>query len=394
MSQTCEIHEDMKKLLFVVLLLASAAAAALAQGGPAFRTEELKRVAARLRLDGMDTLKVGYSTLHKDSMTVVVRKLGNGCIDHIGMLLFNGEMRQHGNAAVMDFLESALLCNTFGLTENKLKYVDVKFLKGGWRQMLSLSPTATFTLGMIDGKAYEAVWREGTDEVVSLLMPIKYDMMMNAPRKELEHNFVRDLRAFCPLPRTDVCRIDTARLKAVLENGDTLYMLPGKQYMLPTVTDATYYRRTDSTGYVPVVDARYPVQTVANMVLTDSRMVPEATVSLTVVASDGSNDTVAVPLRNLVEFAKKQGCTPYFSYEETRNGTLHGALFFYNMESGYDHVLSLSCAVGDIGTDKLAFVSRAYLFAPTTNVKSVYEGAVKPAGRQPSPRKPHRPTAR
>ena len=392
MSQTCEIHEDMKKLLFVVLLWASAATAALAHGGPAFRTEELKRVAARLHLDGIDTLGVGCSTLHKDSMAVVVRKLGNGTVDHIGMLLFTEEMRQHGNAAVMDFLESALLYNTFGLTDNKLKYIDVKFLKGSWGQLLSLSPAATFTLGMIDGKAYEAVWREGDEEKVSLLMPVKYDMMMNAPRKELEHNFVRDLRAFRPQPRPDVCHIDTARLKAVLEQGDTLYMLPGRHYMLPTVTDATYYRRTDSTGYVPVADARYPVQTVANAVLTGSGRLPEATVSLTVVASDGNNDTVAVPLHNLVEFAKSQGCAPYFSYEETRDGTLHGALFLYNRERGYDHVLSLSCAVGDIGSDKLAFVSRAYLFAPTTNVKSVYEGAVNPDGGQPSPRKPRRPT--
>ena len=63
---------------------------------------------------------------------------------------------------------------------------------------------------------------------------------------------------------------------------------------------------------------------------------------------------------------------PYFGYEETKDGKLQGGLFLYNKELGYDHVLSLSCDVKDIATDKLVFTSRAYLFIPTTNVKNLY----------------------
>lgn len=364
----------MRNILFLVALLMSIASSSTAQVKTTFQSEELRRVATELQLDSLDTLKMGSSVISKDGKRLVVRRVANGKVEHIGISLFPAEMRQQGNGTVMDFLESALLCNTFQLMQNKLKYVDVKFLKGSWQQMLKLSPTAVCTLGLIDGKAYQAVWSEDDVEKVNVVLPVKYDMILNVPRKELEHNFMRDLREYedgaCPV----MCDIDVARLKMVRDLADTIYMLPGRHYNLETVTNATYYRLKDSVDYVPVVDAKYPVQTVANTVLLNCQQIPKAKVRLTLVASDKNNETATVSVRQLVGVAKQQGCVPYFSFESIEDGRFRGALFLYNKEAGYDHVLSLVCNVEDIASDNLVFESRAYLFTPTTNVKNLYEG--------------------
>lgn len=72
-------------------------------------------------------------------------------------------------------------------------------------------------------------------------------------------------------------------------------------------------------------------------------------------------------------FARSMGCEPYFGYESTKDGTLHGGLFLYNKELGYDHVLSVACPTKDIATSQPTFTARAYLYTPTVNVKDLYK---------------------
>lgn len=52
--------------------------------------------------------------------------------------------------------------------------------------------------------------------------------------------------------------------------------------------------------YVPVIDPKYPVQTIANTLLLDCDRVPEAKISLTVIGSDKKNSTILVPVRKLI----------------------------------------------------------------------------------------------
>lgn len=50
------------------------ALAAEAQNNLSFKTEELKKVAAELKLEGLDTLKIGYTFIQKNNHQLVVRK--------------------------------------------------------------------------------------------------------------------------------------------------------------------------------------------------------------------------------------------------------------------------------------------------------------------------------
>lgn len=361
----------MKKYFSIAIFLVFCTFTSAAQQ-LSFKTEELKRVAVELKLDSLDSLKIGYTLILKDKHQLVIRKAANGMVEHIGILLFPELYRQQANGAILDFLEGGLLCNTYRLTKNQLKYMDVKFIKGNWSQMLTLPSTSSCSVAMVNNKGYQIIWKEGNTEKVNLLIPIKYDFLMNTPRKELESNFIKDLKAYKTKRKSKDCNIDVAKLKIVKDGVDTLYTSFGKHYLLESITNATYYKQEDSLNYVPLIDAKFPIQSVANTLLLDCDRIPMAKMILTVVGSEKNNMTTTIPVRQLVEFIKSQGCTPYFSYEEMKDGKLQGGLFLYNKELGYDHVLSLSCEVKDIATDKLTFISNAYLYTPTTNVKNLY----------------------
>ena len=51
----------MKRILSLIISLMFVALAAEAQNNLSFKTEELKKVAAELKLEGLDTLKIGYT---------------------------------------------------------------------------------------------------------------------------------------------------------------------------------------------------------------------------------------------------------------------------------------------------------------------------------------------
>ena len=64
----------MRIVFSAIVLLLCIATEGMAQN-MSFKTEELKRVAAELKLDGLDTLKVGYSVFPRTSTRLLSRRL-------------------------------------------------------------------------------------------------------------------------------------------------------------------------------------------------------------------------------------------------------------------------------------------------------------------------------
>lgn len=293
-------------------------------------------------------------------------------VEHIGILLFPKDARTEANNAVLDFLERGLLCNIYKLTDNKLKYTDAKFAKGSWNQMQALAPVTNWHVSMINSRVYQVTMSGKEKGGIEVLIPVKYDFLANTSRKELEYNFVRDLKTFKYGTRMNEMDLDVANFRVVKDLADTLYMLPGKHYLLETITNATYWQQKDRFSYKPVVDEKYPVQTIADRILIDDKSIPETKMSITVIGSNREKEQVEVSAQQFMAFVKSQGCVPYFSFEQIKDGKLYGALFLYNKELGYDHVISLSCNVKEVASDNLCIDSRAFLYTPTTNVKNLY----------------------
>lgn len=364
----------MKRQL-ILSLLAVFSLSTFSQTEVSFQTNELRRIATALKLERLDTLPSGTSDIHDGKNAIVIRKNDNGVVNHIGIRVFPNAYRMPENTTIFDYVENALLYNTYKISDNKLKLNDVKFIAGNWQNLLNIAESVTFSMNVIDNKAYQLIWTEKGKKIIDMLVPVKYDVLNNTPRKELEHNFVRDLRAF--KPKSNNKNIDAASMRMVRDGKDTLYVSYSKQYLQDNITNSTYYQLVGDSSYIPVLSEMYPTQSMANLALLGKCGKCNARIRLTVIGEDNYKETIDVDMINLLEYTASCGCSAYFGFESEDNEVLKGSLFFYNKESGYDHVLSLQCNKNDLNKESVLFTSRAYLFTPTTNVKNLYSDIYK-----------------
>ena len=128
----------------------------------------------------------------------------------------------------------------------------------------------------------------------------------------------------------------------------------------------------------PVADKDLPMESIANIIVLPSlKQIGNYTAKIKYLLSNNKTVEQATTIRQIIDYAMKQGCKPYFGLEGIKDGTVNFSLFLYNENSGYDHIFRLSCKTEDICTDDLTFTGRGNLFAPTTNVKSLFDDGDK-----------------
>ena len=132
----------------------------------AYRTADLKRLAAVLTLDEDSFTDDGYHYLTADRQRVVVGVKG-GVVCHIGLQLFKEEVRSIDNPPVFEFLERYFLQLTYppqAKTKASMVQDDqFRFLTGSLQTVKSLLPTDDFSCAL-DHNSYRARWsRNGKD---------------------------------------------------------------------------------------------------------------------------------------------------------------------------------------------------------------------------------------
>jgi len=119
-------------------------------------------------------------------------------------------------------------------------------------------------------------------------------------------------------------------------------------------------------------DNRQPAESLANMLLVESAATADAMIQLEFVLDNYRKDTVEVSLDDWKAFARSQGCQPYFGYEGVNKGEATGTLLLANPQSGYDHIVHVSCPTDAIGRKGMMFYATVYLFTPLSNVKALF----------------------
>lgn len=359
----------MVRIVFALLLSLFVASASIA--ADRFGSDHIRAAVTKLRIGGIDTLKAGNILIVVDGRAVTLRKLPDGVVDHIGLPLFSGVLRAKQPSPIYDFLEFACLDKVFGVTGNRLLYKDVVFDKGNWDLMAKLGDSADCLVSSRENHSYCVTWRLGGKDVVSVRLPLRYDVLSISSRGELESRFIAGLRRSRAV-LGGKCGIvaDTASLEPVSDGGRVIYMRRGGSYIDSRITNTTFYARRDSDSFVPLADGGFPVQSMGNMLVMPScREIGDAKLSVRIVRSDRKVETVETTVRGLVDYVVSQGCKPYYGVEQEKDGKLSMSLFLYNAALGYDHVLHLECQAADVASGRLVVSARGYLFSPTTNVK-------------------------
>ena len=160
-----------KRWLFLALIWISIYNSIYAQNE--FSSEHLKETAINIGLSHLDTLKCGDNMVVLGKDTIIVRKNEDGVIDHIGKQLFPMLAREKNPLPVYDYMEYVYLNYLLNKNGNKLLFKDVAFIKGGWKELASVTPNDQCNISNIDNKAFQIEWKKDDKTLVSVLIPIR-----------------------------------------------------------------------------------------------------------------------------------------------------------------------------------------------------------------------------
>ncbi len=296
----------------------------------------------------------------------IIKKYGK--IKHIGLNLFSDEMKQLLNEELFNYIEEALLAKSLNLNDEL--YEKLVISKGIISDFKSLTPESACTVNTLNSKSMSIEWAKDNKEI-SVSVPIGYDTSSKGNRSDIENDFISRLSSFKG-SRLEFPPLDKNLLEPY---GEDKFIYPGATYQSKAVTRNTYFNSKDIN---PVWDADLPLESIANLFIFPSDRYGDPKVSMTILKHEyGEKESLSISLNQLLSVTENEGCVPYWGIEKYENGILEGALFLYNQQRGYDHVLTIECNPIDVINHMGEIKARASLFIPTNNVQNLYSPYVK-----------------
>ena len=237
--------------------------------------------------------------------------------------LFSDSLRILQPSPVYDFLERALaVSQSSPLTpEGELILRKVVFVTGSWNVLRQITPVDDCLIENVDGKAYKVKWQRSGKDMVSLFFPIEYELLCGKSRRLLEHDFVDGLKAYKPV-------------------------LNSSQEERGMASDSIFF---------------------------EWRLQETTMLSLEFPFTDHSRQVLTMPARQLMQFCRQQGCTPYYIYNDKVASTDSTSmlLLLVNDAAGYGHVVSFNDDM-PTQTGKLKKVAgRVAMFLPFAQVTTL-----------------------
>ena len=366
-----------KKTLVLAALALTVSLVAEAQQ---FQSTHLENAAKKLRLDSValatETLP-STKIITQGGRKIAVRKDASGVVEHIGVPLFVEEMRLLKPSPIYDYLEYTVLDRLFKVNANTLTHQDLRFEKGDLSSLANVLEKADgCNIENVGEKYYRVKWTSNNTPVIVVSFPIDYELLANSNRKEMELNFIRDLKHY-----TDTMPIvpKDYSTKMVPTSNPDVFVVPGNSYIIDAINSNRYLtfstqktKKGKTRSLQLLFDRHQPQESLANILLEHDMVVDGARVALEFVLGNYKRDTVTVALRDWTSFCLKQGCKPYFGFEENDKGTLTGTVVMSNKQSGYDHIMAVKTSEDELFAEHPLIHAKVYLFTPSTNVRNLF----------------------
>ena len=372
----------MKKCFFLFALILLSTMMANAQQ---FKASHLKKAAMKLKIDSVafstDTLPA-TKQLKVGEQIVTLRKDEKGVVEHIGIPLFAEEMRQLQPSPIYDYLEFTVLDRLFKVSDNTLMMQDLKFEKGNWTALSRVQQTADgCSIENVSEQYYRVRWSKDDQPVVVVSFPINYELLSNSNRKELELNFIRDIKQYKDM-QPMVLRDYSEQMVAT--EDPNMFVVPGSHYLINEINDNRYLttitEETDS-GKVHrlgmLFDRHFPKESLANLMVEYDMPIDSAMIELEFVLDNYKRDTLTTSIRDWMSFCKRQGLQPFFGFEENKNGTFTGTLIMRNKKSGYDHIMAIRAVESELFSDHPLVHGKVHLFTPSSNVRNIFDSSTQ-----------------
>ena len=233
-------------------------------------------------------------------------------------------------------------------------------------------------------------WQRDGKDIVTIGIPIEYELLNNDTRRNMERDFLKDLEAFSPnIIRRPASFVSEDELSIYGTEG--LFVIPGKSYIIDLLNQNVYYKLTtineaiDSVinkkpvtmnleAIMPVVvnDPEFPAETFANLMMCDDESVPDVIIDLDFHLSNYHRKKLAMPLSCLKAFCRQLGCQLYFACDMVRENFIRGVMFASNLPKGYNHLFSLRTSIDQFGVDSPKVSADVYLYIPPVEKSKLF----------------------
>lgn len=336
-----------------------------------FSTEQVRRIAAAIRLVVPDTLNAEsyYTTLCSyQGRPIRVKTNAWGDVSNVGYQLFSNELLQAaGNEPVMEFIERYLLeldLSLDGRTPKQRMDIDKVVLTKGTLAMLhQVTPQTPFAINKLKRRFYQVKWTVNKHEV-ALTIPADCQLFIGGNAIDLEAMMVRDLPRIKPQQMHFVPAMLNG-LKMSHSDNDN-YLAKGESYLSDAIQNSLYLIRIHGKQEL-VCSQRNAAKSISNIMLTGvfNRQLP---MDLVVDKYGYKQDTLHIILQQFINYCQREHCKLFFGIKGIKSGILSGTLFALNEKAAYNHVLSVNVPVSIISGKQAPIKATVYAYVPLQNV--------------------------
>lgn len=363
---------SMVRLIIAIFAFLFAGLSTIKAQQASFASQLLAKLAKDINYQPVDTLKEGCykvnSVLGKD---IIAEYDTAHVVNHLGIKLFNPQMKKDLNPLVYNFLERYFLelyCwKDKHSLQQKLNDDKVYFTKGQVADFGKVKENSLFSVSRVENKYYEVSWKRTASEApfLAIAFPVQYELLLGMPQVEIEktmHERIIQAPAY-----TESFKISkTTILK------DSVYMTaPKKFYELPDVNTCCYFKKNVSNQYQLICDSIYTNYTATNLF----HLLTKANNPIKIEQSIYGFKKLeyVVSLKQWLNYCHAENLTVYTAVEtEYDNGT-KVLVIAENKDLGYNHVLSVIVPKAFLSSPTLEFPAKLNAFITTHNVKNLYE---------------------
>ena len=374
--------------IFIVVILLST----IASGGTPlrFNSQKLSLLYAILYRDAhepvaadtsaqTETITTYFSKTIRGTSCIVKVEKRHDCVSHIGLDLFkNGTPREY--AFVTSFLERFFLEFFLEKTPVALEKANADHLtlsfngtvlqKEGCPDALPLLPVIQapvsygieMTCDASHRKWFTSTWKDAQGKTVTVTFPSRQDLLEGKDKWEIDSVLFSDLSRHVACDDS-LPPIDAKRITPLLKN---LYTLKGDHYFDALSPDMFFIKQNGK--YVPVLDAGFPKQSIANVFLCPE--IEGTGISLRFESADAHDrvrrDTVSI---DCLKRYFNRNHEPFIGFEKESADSISGIIVYMNKTFNHLHLISFSFPLGFLNRSTPCIVpATLHANIPTDNV--------------------------
>lgn len=269
----------------------------------------------------------------------LVARLVDGAVDHLGIELFDNNIKSGREGHIYEFVERYLLelISTPSYRREERMEQDGVLISGDLDSAGTLpSRTSRFTSAVTSSGRYSFLWEDTYGRIIfSMSVPARAELIFGRNKIELEDSFRQKAVSHV----NGGFGTDASPQNEPIRLSRKVYIDHRGSYMSDAMRNALFYEKSRS-GWTLISDDDLPMETVTNLLMAPAEFPDrDYRLDVTLMKYGFEKERFYIPLVKLMDFCICEGCVPYVGIESEDKGQIRVSVIMVNRELGYNHVL-------------------------------------------------------